>query len=998
MRKEYVALYKEHSQKYGPNTCIFLEVGKFYEMYDSIQAETGQGETSMQRAVALLNIQLSYKENNERSSQTERSAQSGTSSQTELFAGIPEQSLHKFASILTREGWTVVVVDQEKVGSKVVARNVSQILSPGTHVESFSSDSVFIGCLYLQQSTHVSAPQFSISVADVSTGRCLSYESKLEGKYDSWNFDSLLHFFQVHPIRELIVLWKGDAYKCPAEQYLRQNLGIPSTLIHIKQFTSLKGDSADIMNKMFRCKSLNSIHTLLSVVPNSLMELSFTHLLQFLTDHGNQTLEEHVIWNPDTSVYLGNNVLNQLNMISSKDESILSYFQKTFTPLGKRGILERLLYPISDVNTLSMRVLKLETAISLDNSLKKQVEFLLKQISDLQRIHHKFYSYSINAQDILALDQSYTRILSIMEHLEETTLNSTTDFINSIRSYLKVFHENFDVEKAKQISQDISFLKDSVSPKSFLIEKKISEQKKRANIFLEELNSFAKENLVFEEKDSNIYSIEASRRIITNIDIKLKNSKKELWPNPSIEITLRKSSGSLTCKLLEDLHNYTYSYRDTLKSAIKQELPPICNMFTDNFKDLWIQLENYVTQTDILFTLAKVSKEKNFTKPIFQDNTERSGFQVVGLRHPLIEAQNTRVEYVKHSIVLDSEQTGILLYGMNASGKSSLMKAVGVSILLAQVGCYVPAESLTLKPYKSIYTRILNQDNIYAGLSSFAVEMLELREILKRADQYSLVLGDELCSGTESISATSLVASGIIWLHKKNTSFIFATHYHELNNIAQIKTLERLKIFHLKVHYDQAKDLLIYDRNLEPGPGNTYYGLEVAKAMNIPSEYLELANQIRKELLQEKIRESSYNSNLTVQSCEICKNSIHHMLEVHHVVQQNQANETGFLPNGGHKNSLRNLIVLCTKCHDDYHAGKIEIGNIKQTSAGEVREIKMLEQNKKQSKWKNEELNIIHSYLKKYSNLGLKRLCYDLETNEDIKISESSLRAIRKEL
>jgi DNA mismatch repair protein MutS len=276
--------------------------------------------------------------------------------------------------------------------------------------------------------------------------------------------------------------------------------------------------------------------------------------------------------------------------------------------------------------------------------------------------------------------------------------------------------------------------------------------------------------------------------------------------------------------------------------------------------------------------------------------------------------------------------------------------------------------------------------------------MLELREILKKANQYSLVLGDELCSGTESVSATSLVASGIIWLHKKHTSFIFATHYHELNNIAQIKQLERLKILHLKVHYDIARDILVYDRNLEPGPGNTYYGLEVAKAMNIPSEYLELANSIRKDLLHEKIKNSSYNSNLIVQSCEVCKCSISHMLEVHHIVQQASANSDGFLENSLHKNNLRNLVVLCSKCHDNYHAGKIVIGAAKQTSVGETRSIEIVEQPKKVSKWNNEQLQTIHSYIKKYPSLGLKRLCYELETNEDINISESSLRAIRKEI
>ena len=149
MREEYQRLYKEYSLKYGVNTCIFLEVGKFYEMYDKIQEDSGVGETSMQRAIEILGIQLTYKENND------------------LFAGIPEQSLHKFASMLTRQGWTVVVVDQEKGGpqNKVISRNVSQILSPGTHIESFSLDSVYIGCLVLDCYSDTSAPNFSISIA-----------------------------------------------------------------------------------------------------------------------------------------------------------------------------------------------------------------------------------------------------------------------------------------------------------------------------------------------------------------------------------------------------------------------------------------------------------------------------------------------------------------------------------------------------------------------------------------------------------------------------------------------------------------------------------------------------------------------------------------------------------------------------------------------------------------------------------------------------------------
>ena len=969
MKDIYLELYNTYVEKYGPNTCIFLEVGKFYEMYDQIQ-ENGFGKTSMQKAVEVLGIQLSLRENNE------------------LFAGVPEQSLHKFASLLTREGWTVVVVDQIKnIQNKVIERKVSQILSPGTHIEGFTSDSVYIGSLILESYNENAAPNFSISIADISTGRCLSYESKLEGKYDSWNFDRLLHFFQINSIKELLVCCKGCN---PTKEYLRQNLGLCSTLIHIKSYVIIE-NKEELMKKSFQNKSMLSIYEYLKIKQNSLVEKSFLSLLNFLDIHfpsKKQILEEHVVWNPESSTYLGNNVLNQLNFLSqTNSETIFSYFDKTYTMLGKRAIHERILYPICDIDILSMRIYKLEYVIHMDQLKKKQIEFCLKQISDLQRIHHKFFNYTLNSIDILNLDQSYTRIIEIMK-LYDTSL------VEVFENYYTNFQKHFDVEKAKL--SDCSFLNKTYAPKTYEIETQIKEVKTNAYTFLETLKKFSKESLEFTEKETNIYSIDASRRIMMHIDTKIKaggiGNAKEL-PYNDIKIVIHKVNGSLTCSYLEDLHYQTAQLRNKLKESIKKELPPICNFLCDTYRTLWLDIENYVGDIDILFTMARVSKEKNFVKPIYEDNSKGSGVEIIGLRHPLIECQTAQT-YVKHNVLLN-ENNAWLLYGMNASGKSSLMKAVGISVLLAQVGCYVPADSCVIKPYKGIYTRILNQDNIYAGLSSFAVEMLELREILKKADEFSLVLGDELCSGTESVSATALVASGIVWLHTKKTSFIFATHYHELNNIERIKSLEHLKIYHLKVHYDPIKDLLVYDRNLEEGPGNTYYGLEVAKAMNIPYEYLELAYEIRKEILQEGTRTSSYNSKLSIKECEICKCAIQHTLEVHHIIQQKEANTQGFLPDGTHKNHLRNLIVLCQKCHDNYHDGKISIGQSKQTSEGSKREIG---EGKTVSKWKNEELEIIHSYLKKNPLLGLKRIAFDLEQDEHIKISESSLRSIRKEI
>ena len=964
MREEYQKLYKEHSKKYGSNTCIFLEVGKFYEMYDRINPDTGVGETSMQRATQLLNIQLTFKEN------------------SDLFAGVPEQSLHKYASLLTREGWTVVVVNQIKDSfGKVLERKVWKILSPGTHVEAITSDALYIGTLYLEENSFSKPPNYAISVADISTGCCRSIEGVVGGKYDSWNFDTLLHFFQVHQVKELLIVYKGRCHH--EETYFKQNLGLHRTLIHMKEYQSSQMlIKESILTNGFQNKSLLSIYSMLNIIQGTNIETSLVQLLIFISEHFpslKQILHEHSIWNPETSVFLGNNVLNQLNMVSySSNESIISYFKKTFTPMGKRDILERILNPISDVTILNKRIEELETVSRIEK--KKEVEHCLKQISDLPRVHHKFTIYTVNAQDILILDQSYSRTLDILLLLKGSTLEDSL-LEKDIIEYKEFFYKNFDIKKALESNENISFLQDSVAPKTYEIEQKLKNELKKADEFLLTITKEAGLPPGSIEFESNKFLIETTKKIAVHFD-KVKK----------ISLSVKKSSVTIHSSVLESIYATCLVYQAKLAEAVKEELVPICNSLFDMYRGLWNRIEQYISRTDILFTLSNVCKERGFVKPVFEDNTESSGFDIKGLRHPLIESQNTRVEYTTHDVSLNSE--GWLLYGMNASGKSSLMKAVGISVLLAQVGCYVPSTSMVIKPFKSIFTRILNQDNIWAGLSSFAVEMLELREILNKSNEFSLILGDELCSGTESVSATALVASGIVWLHKIRASFIFATHLHGLNDLDILKNLKNLNIWHLKVRYDALNDKLVYDRRLEKGPGNTYYGLEVAKAMNISSEFLDLAHTIRKTILDEQVKVSSYNKNCILNKCEICSNSISSVLEVHHITPQKDAIGS-ILPNGLNKDHVRNLIVVCQKCHDEHHAGEIEIGALKQTSKGLEREVIKVKKSKS-SKWSDEQKNTIQSYLVKFKNVSPKRMAYDLEKNEGIKISEQSLRLFKK--
>ena len=258
---------------------------------------------------------------------------------------------------------------------------------------------------------------------------------------------------------------------------------------------------------------------------------------------------------------------------------------------------------------------------------------------------------------------------------------------------------------------------------------------------------------------------------------------------------------------------------------------------------------------------------------------------------------------------------------------------------MAQAGLYVPARVFKFKPYKYIFTRILGNDNLFKGLSTFAVEMYELRTILRLANQDSLVLGDELCSGTESTSAISIFVAGIESLQKRGSSFLFATHLHEITSYEEIVSLPTVKQMHMQVLYDKENDALIYDRKLRDGPGTSSYGLEVCKSLQLPCAFLDRAHEIRMKYRPEQanilsLNTSHFNSQKVMGLCEKCKVAVGE--EVHHLQPQREANEEGIICNADgllfHKNHLANLMTLCEKCHKETHKDEDRAKDNKQTN------------------------------------------------------------------
>ena len=334
---------------------------------------------------------------------------------------------------------------------------------------------------------------------------------------------------------------------------------------------------------------------------------------------------------------------------------------------------------------------------------------------------------------------------------------------------------------------------------------------------------------------------------------------------------------------------------------------------------------------------AYIANKYNYCKPklvIKSDN--KSFFDMKDIRHPLIEHLQTNELYVPNDVSLGDASDGILLYGTNAVGKTSLIKAIGINIIMAQAGLYVACSKMEYSPYTSIFTRILGNDNIFKGLSTFEVEMSELNTILKMSDSNSLILGDELCSGTESDSALSIFTASLDSLHKRRSTFLFATHFHEIQNYEEIKKLERLRSMHMEVMYDREKDSLVYDRKLKEGSGDSMYGLEVCKSLHLPDEFLEYAHNIRmkyndkdKSILDEK--GSHFNKQKLGGVCEMC--SEERAVDTHHLQHQKNARSDNSYINNFHKNHKANLMNLCEDCHHKIHEDDIEYKRVK-TSEG----------------------------------------------------------------
>jgi DNA mismatch repair protein MutS len=400
------------------------------------------------------------------------------------------------------------------------------------------------------------------------------------------------------------------------------------------------------------------------------------------------------------------------------------------------------------------------------------------------------------------------------------------------------------------------------------------------------------------------------------------------------------------------------------------------------------------------------------------EENQKSYLKVKSIRHPIVEKINQDTKYVVNDVKLGcDEQDGILLFGLNAAGKSTLAKSIGINLIMAQSGMFVAATNFTYYPYNYLFTRIRNNDDIYAGLSSFEVEMKEFKVILDHSDENSLILGDELCSGTETLDATSLMASGLKILHNRQSSFIFATHLHFLTELEYVNSLQNLKYYHLSVQQDiDRPGKLIYDRILKPGNGPQSYGILVCKSMSLDSEFVSEAENIRYEIEtgnilkinnrltsssnneykqfdtqlinSANVKRSKYNKNKLFKSCEVCSSVGE---DIHHIHEQSCSNSNNIIFDDikgiFHKNEKWNLVCLCKSCHQSVHSSpqRLKIDGYIETSYGKELQYSWLTKDSSDvSPPSYEDINVIHN------NENSKSCENDVKTVKTVENKENS--------
>ncbi len=788
--------YNDIKSQY-PDAVLLFRCGDFYETFskDAILASEVLGITLTRRA-------------------------NGAANSVEL-AGFPHHALDTYLPKLVRAGLRVAICDQledPKLTKKIVKRGVTELVTPGVSYNDTTynfKENNFLASIYINKN------RVGASFLDISTGEFLVGEGTPE------YVDKLLSSFAP---KELLF-----------DRTKRKDF---EALFGTKHFTyalddwAFTPDSArERLVKQFETINLKGFGV--DNLPNAIVAagailhyLDITHHQQ--TGHITQLSrieEDHYVW-------LDRFTVRSLELYGSMNEggrTLVDIIDRTISPMGARLMRRWVAFPLKDVHPIEERLSVVEHFFK-NPELRKLLEQNIALIGDLERIISKVAVGRINPREVVQLKVALKAIEPIKQACAESdnlTLKKIADQLNACALISEKIHHEIENDPPIMVNR------------GGVIRSGISDELDE----LRDLQHSGKKHLQrIQERESETTGIPSLKISFNNVFgyyIEVRNTHKDKVPEGWIrKQTLVSAERYITQELKE--------YEEKILGAEEK----ILSIETRLFNDLVISLSDYISaiqlnsnliaQVDCLLSFTKASAENKYVRPEVNDSDV---IDIKQGRHPVIEKQLPVGEaYIANDVYLDSEsQQVIMITGPNMSGKSALLRQTALITLMAQIGCFVPAESAKIGLVDKIFTRVGASDNISMGESTFMVEMNEAASILNNLSNRSLVLFDELGRGTSTYDGISIAWAIVEYIHEHaahRAKTLFATHYHELNEME--KSFNRIKNYNVSVKEINKK--IIFLRKLERGGSEHSFGIHVAKMAGMPQSIVKRAEKILAQL------------------------------------------------------------------------------------------------------------------------------------------------------
>ncbi|WP_418640459.1 MutS-related protein [Sulfurimonas sp. ST-27] len=950
----YFDLQRFFEQKYGNDTVVFMEIGTFFEVYEVNNDEEQIGKAK--EIAELLNIQLT-KKNKKIIDNSEKNP---------LLAGVPAVSFERYLNRLIQEQKYTVIVVKQKGNPPKISRYISQIVSPGTNFEHIiDNDDNYIVSVLIDKFRDIYTVGYA--AIDVTTGKTWLYETHGTSEDPAYALDEIFNLLNVYRTSEIVMTFLDGI---DDQRHVMQYLEIPE---HYHYSVNNKRAKIEFQNELF--KEVYQIRSLLSPIEHLDLERSpmiteaLAILINFVIEHDYHIVQKMAmprLIDNRRFMYLGNNALEQMGIISKdrKEFTLLKMLDKSATAIGKRLLKERLLNPIMEEDELERRYNLIERVASH----VRYLDEMMRGVYDLERLSRRLSLGRLHPFEMNHMYDSMVSVKELMLYVKKHKIQKTPFHESEVEEFLRDITKTIDLDISRRFTNatvDENFLMSGVDEAIDTLVKENSVMMLafediilKIEALLTSVNAGSSTKMVtlgLLEKEGYYISLSKNRFSLIESEFK----KREDFADFSVKKLT--NNVKITSAFTDRLSDNIMKNRRKIVVLVKERYIQLQALFERRYSLLFDRVISYVADLDVGVSSSKVAQEYKHSRPmIIQAKEDENFMQIMQLRHPLIEVQERGGLYVPNDIVMGNRDymdlphpktvmldvavhdghdiNGVLLYGINSSGKSSLMKSIGIAVLMAQSGFFVSAAVMKFSIFDSLFTRIVSKDNLAKGLSTFAVEMLELKNIFNRSTVKSLVLGDEISHGTETLSGVAIVAAAIQKLSHTRCLFLFATHLHQLSTMDEITSLDNVVDLHLSVEYDESNDKLIFNRVLQAGSGSSIYGLEFAKSLHMDNEFLENANAIRKRLANDydelellvKKKKSKYNKELYVTKCVICGAVAE---DVHHISQKSLADDAGFIGHF-HKDNKHNLVPLCKEHHKQIHDGKLHVNGFIMTSKG----------------------------------------------------------------